>query len=328
MSRKKKKIYRAICVLVVLAVFVAAAVMCGRWLRGRWSSDTSSAASADSVPPSSSSTSSEAASSGNSASASDSSSAASQLPSPSSFVYSQPVVSETEKPMTGIYQGLTWRSPYARTADIFKHGRDLMLLNKYYELPESFEWQLVYWSNGEPVSAAELSSEDKDRVQAVDQSAYQPLSDMFAAARQAGVPLNMVSGFRSLRLQDDLFEILVEQYRNAGMSEEDSIKKANIERTFPGTSEHNTGLCFDLSSEGDWTLTVGFENTAQFKWLSEHAADYGFILRFPKDKEDITEIMYEPWHYRYVGVQAAKQMKAQNLCLEEYIQQLDASGKN
>ena len=84
----------------------------------------------------------------------------------------------------------------------------------------------------------------------------------------------------------------------------------------PGTSEHSLGLAVDLNS-----LEESFEQTAQFKWLIEHCAEYGFILRYPKDKEDITGISYEPWHYRYVGEDHAAKIMEQGLCLEEYVQQ-------
>ena len=109
-----------------------------------------------------------------------------------------------------------------------------------------------------------------------------------------------------------------------GLSEQDAINKANYERTFSGTSEHNTGLGFDILQSGNYTLSTSFENSAQFKWLMENAENYGFVLRYAKDKTDITGIMYEPWHFRYVGVEHAKKMNELGLCLEEYIEYLEA----
>lgn len=230
------------------------------------------------------------------------------------------------KTNSGIYAGVTWRSPYAQKADIFKHGRELMLLNNYYELPEDFEWNLVLWSTGEAVDAMSLNSAAYDKVQAVDAAAYQPLKDLFAAAKAAGVPLQLVSPYRSISLQDRLFGSLVKSGMNAGLSRDDAIKKANVQRTFSGTSEHNTGLGFDLSVAGNWSLTQSFDQTAQFKWLQQHAAEYGFILRYASDKVNITGIMYEPWHYRYVGVENAGKIKASGMCLEEYIEALEKNG--
>ncbi len=227
------------------------------------------------------------------------------------------------KTSDSFYKNVKYRSPKAKPADIFKHGRNLMLLNNTYELPEDFKWDLVYWSNGKSVDALSLNYKEYDQVFAVDRAAYQPLKDMFAAAEKAGVPLQMVSPYRSIQKQDRLFTESVNYYKNQGYSESEAIKKANISRTFTGTSEHNTGFGFDILEKGNWTLSEKFENTAQFKWLLENAENYGFILRYRKDKTDITGIMYEPWHFRYVGVEHAKKINSKNMCLEEYIAYLD-----
>lgn len=221
------------------------------------------------------------------------------------------------------YNNVKYRSPTAKKADIFKHGRNLMLLNNDWELPEDFKWDLVYWSNGQSVDALSLNYKQYDQVFAVDRAAYKPLKDMFAAAEKAGVPLQMVSPYRSIQKQDRLFTESVNYYMGQGYSESEAIKKANVSRTFTGTSEHNTGFGFDILEKGNWTLTEGFDKTAQFKWLMENAENYGFILRYQKDKTDITGIMYEPWHFRYVGTQHAKEINSKNMCLEEYIEYLD-----
>ena len=90
----------------------------------------------------------------------------------------------------------------------------------------------------------------------------------------------------------------------------------------PGFSEHNCGLAMDVGGSGDYTLEQTFANTPAYTWLMEHCADYGFILRFPEGKEDITGVIYEPWHYRYVGVEAARYIMDNDLCLEEYLAQV------
>jgi D-alanyl-D-alanine carboxypeptidase len=226
--------------------------------------------------------------------------------------------------LTGsFYDTVKYRSPDAVTADIFKHGRSLMLLNRQYELPEDFKWDLVYWSNGQYVDAMYLNCEERNSVQAVDRAAYQPLKDMFAAAESAGVPLQLVSAFRSIHLQDKLFTRSVNSYISQGYSETDAINKANYSRTFSGTSEHNTGLGFDILEKGNYSLSTSFENTNQFRWLMENAENYGFILRYAADKTTQTGIMYEPWHFRYVGVEHAKKINELGLCLEEYIDYLE-----
>ncbi|MGN0569229.1 MAG: M15 family metallopeptidase [Candidatus Fimenecus sp.] len=236
-----------------------------------------------------------------------------------------PTVTTTSKPLTGsFYDGITYRSPTAQPADIFKHGRELMLLNNDYELPEDFKWDLVYWSNGQSVDAMSLNSSKYDSLKAVDRAAYEPLKNLFKAASDAGVPLQLVSAYRSPDLQDRLFTRSVNSYMNQGYSKQEAIKKANYARTFSGTSEHNTGLGFDILQQGNFTLSESFENTAQFKWLSEHAEEYGFILRYRKDKISQTGIMYEPWHFRYVGVEHAKKINELDMCLEEYIAYLES----
>ena len=145
-----------------------------------------------------------------------------------------------------------------------------------------------------------------------------------AAAEKAGVPLQLVSAFRSIHLQDKLFTRSVNSYMSQGYSEADAINKANYSRTFSGTSEHNTGLGFDIMEKGNFSLSESFENTAQFRWLMENAEDFGFILRYAKDKTTQTGIMYEPWHFRYVGVEHAKKINELGMCLEEYINYLEA----
>lgn len=235
------------------------------------------------------------------------------------------VVVTTKPALTGsFYDTVKYRSPDAVPANIFKHGRSLMLLNRQYELPEDFKWDLVYWSNGQPVDAMYLNCEEKNSVKAVDKAAYKPLKDMFAAAQEAGVPLELVSAFRSIHLQDKLFTRSVNSYMSQGYSEADAINKANYSRTFSGTSEHNTGLGFDIMEKGNFSLSESFENTAQFKWLMENAENYGFILRYAENKTTQTGIMYEPWHFRYVGVEHAKKINELGMCLEEYINYLEA----
>ena len=92
----------------------------------------------------------------------------------------------------------------------------------------------------------------------------------------------------------------------------------------PGYSEHNCGLAADLNSPEHTGLDESFENTTAFRWLCEHAVEYGFILRYPKGAEDKTEITYEPWHWRYVGRENAAKISASGLCFEDYFAQLHA----
>ncbi len=143
---------------------------------------------------------------------------------------------------------------------------------------------------------------------------------MYQAALDDGVELVPISGYRSVERQTRNFENKIQKYIDDGYGEIEATQMAATIILPPGTSEHNAGLAMDICS-----LYESFENTEEFEWLSENAADYGFILRYPKDKQDITKIIYEPWHWRYVGVEAAKEMKASGECLEEYLGVVTAS---
>lgn len=151
-----------------------------------------------------------------------------------------------------------------------------------------------------------------------DRSAVGKLNQMMAQAYSDGVILYPVSAYRSTESQTRNFNKKLEENKAAGYSDEEAYAMTAQYIAVPGTSEHSLGLAVDLNS-----LDESFENTAQFKWLIEHCAEYGFILRYPKDKEDITGIAYEPWHYRYVGEDHAAKIMEQGLCLEEYVKQAE-----
>ena len=140
--------------------------------------------------------------------------------------------------------------------------------------------------------------------------------DMQAAASRDGVSLWIISAYRTLERQTELYQEKVEEYKNLGYNEGDAKIEAGKWVAVPGTSEHCLGYAADLCS-----LEENFENSDQFAWLQKHCAEYGFILRYPKDKVDITKISYEPWHYRYVGSKHAQMIMSQGLCLEEYLEQ-------
>ena len=146
--------------------------------------------------------------------------------------------------------------------------------------------------------------------------------EMQKAAAADGVTVWMQSGYRSVKYQTSLYEKKTQYYLNKGYDDAAAKEKAAAVVNPPGYSEHNCGLAADLNSPEHTGLDEGFENTAAFRWLCAHAGDYGFILRYPKDAEDKTEIIYEPWHWRYVGVENAARINASGLCFEEYIQTL------
>lgn len=139
----------------------------------------------------------------------------------------------------------------------------------------------------------------------------EPMQQFVAAAREEGLNVYLSSGYRSYEEQEYLFNRKAEQY-----GEEEAGKIVNR----PGTSEHQTGLACDITDTYYELKDSSLENTALYQWMSKHCQEYGFIIRYPKDKEDITGIIYEPWHFRYVGVTAAKYMVEHNLCLEEFVE--------
>ena len=148
--------------------------------------------------------------------------------------------------------------------------------------------------------------------------------EMQKAAATDGVTVWMQSGYRSVKYQTSLYERKTKYYLDKGYDNATAKEKAAAVVNPPGYSEHNCGLAADLNSPEHTGLDEGFEKTAAFRWLCEHAGDYGFILRYPKDAEDKTEIIYEPWHWRYVGVENAAKINASGLCFEDYIETLQS----
>ncbi len=140
---------------------------------------------------------------------------------------------------------------------------------------------------------------------------------MYDKALEDGIELTPVSGYRSYDLQVELFEDQIQlEIDNNGLDKTKATVAAATEVMIPGGSEHNAGLAMDICS-----LSESFEDTDEAAWLRENAADFGFILRYPKDAKSraITKVIYEPWHYRFVGVEAAKDITAKGVTLEEYL---------
>lgn len=150
--------------------------------------------------------------------------------------------------------------------------------------------------------------------QVVDSIIAQPLIDFAQGCKAAGLPVYLSSGYRSYDEQSYLF--------NRKLNQGYSFDVAKTIVAYPGTSEHQTGLCCDITDYYHELKDDSLENTDTFRWLNDHCAEYGFILRYPKDKsggaDTVTGCIYEPWHFRYVGTEAAQYIKANNLCLEEF----------
>ena len=175
----------------------------------------------------------------------------------------------------------------------------LTLVNSGYRISDSYSPDLVYVCG---------SGERLDRKVA------EHYEKMYNAALEDGVTLTPCSGYRSYETQERNYNRKIDFYVGQGYSYDDAKIKAATIIMPPGSSEHNLGYAMDIVCVDEW-----FEDTDEFKWLQENAADYGFIMRYPKDKQDITKVIYEPWHWRYVGVETAKELKESGLVLEEYM---------
>lgn len=150
--------------------------------------------------------------------------------------------------------------------------------------------------------------------------------EMQAAAAADGITVWMQSGYRSVDYQTTLYNNKTQQFLNQGYDEATAREMAANVVNPPRYSEHNCGLAADLNCPEYTALEPGFEDTAAFDWLCQHAGDYGFILRYPKGEaaEAVTEITYEPWHWRYVGPENAARINASGLIFEQYIAELQS----
>lgn len=186
-------------------------------------------------------------------------------------------------------------------------------------LPYELDWRLRLVNQSNPLPA-DFTVETKKLAngKAFDARAIDDLQAMLDQADLDGIDLLVVSAHRTMDYQVMLINKKVNYYINQGYTEEEAYNIAKTIVAVPGTSEHNLGLAADIVCTTYQTLDSGFEQTDAFAWLKEHAWEYGFILRFPADKQEITGIIYEPWHYRYVGRDRAKEISAEGICLEEW----------
>ena len=182
----------------------------------------------------------------------------------------------------------------------------ILLVNKNNKLPDDYEVILKTLP---------------DRTNKAAEEAYQPMCDMLKAARQDGMVLEVCSSYRSVKRQKELFEEDMRALVRRGYSYLDAYDEVARETMPPGYSEHSTGLAFDIVALDYQMLDQKQETTEENQWLREHCAEYGFILRYPKDKEDITGIDYESWHFRYVGVEIAEYIMENGISLEEFLEE-------
>lgn len=176
---------------------------------------------------------------------------------------------------------------------------ELVLVNSKNSIPKNYDIELTKLSNGE----------------CVDERIYPALQQMFDDARSQGVNPTVREGFRTRDDQEKIMQNRINKYISEGYSKAQAKNKAGEEVASPGTSEHELGIAVDINAAN------GSSSEEVYSWLSKNAYKYGFILRYPSGKETITGIEYEPWHYRYVGKESAKEIYNRQITLEEYLKQ-------
>ena len=179
----------------------------------------------------------------------------------------------------------------------------LVLVNKWNEMEAGYVPDLTVLAEGHKVDSRIADS---------------PM-DMIHAAKKDGYYIYILSSYRDMEKQIDLYEAEVEKWIREGYEQEAAEEKAGTVVAFPGTSEHHLGLAVDLVSSEHIKLDQDAEKTKGYQWLVAHCQEYGFILRYPNNASDITGIIYEPWHFRYVGEVAAAEIMEAGITLEEYL---------
>ena len=180
----------------------------------------------------------------------------------------------------------------------------LTLVNPWNTIPEGWTVDLVSIGNGHRV----------------DRACYNDLMEMLAACKEAGLRPMVKSSYRSQSTQKQLHENKVRQWKGYGYSEDEARKQAAAIVAVPGTSEHQLGWAVDIVDASYQVLNEKQATMPAQIWLMEHSWEYGFILRYPVGKSDVTGIIYEPWHYRWVGRDNARAIYESGLCLEEYLE--------
>lgn len=177
---------------------------------------------------------------------------------------------------------------------------NLILVNRWNPIPEDYEVTLTQLRNDE----------------AVDSRIYPDLQQMFDDARAEGLIPMISSSYRTTQMQQELYDEKIAEYTAQGYSWEKAQELAEQWVAMPGTSEHQLGIAVDITTE-DWSVQ---DASVIWEWLAKNSYRYGFILRYPADKTEITGVANEPWHFRYVGYEAAQEIFQQGVCLEEYLE--------
>lgn len=191
-------------------------------------------------------------------------------------------------------------------------------------LPVTGDWMLLLVNCWNPLPEDfAVETAGVERGYEVDARVVEPLTRMLADCRAAGLEPLICSAYRTHAYQVGLFDRQVRKQQWLGLEGGDAVAAAAEVVAQPGTSEHQTGLAVDLCAEDYQLLDEKQEETPEFQWLAAHCAEYGFILRYPPGTTEITGIIYEPWHFRYVGEAAAKEIMDAGITLEEYLAEQD-----
>lgn len=182
-------------------------------------------------------------------------------------------------------------------------------------------WNMVLVNGEHPMEDGYVPQlKELEEGLSVDARIIDAAKDMLSDAKKAGLHIDICSAYRSVERQEQVFGESMKERVKDGMSYWDAFNETSLNVAVPGTSEHALGLALDLISNQYTELDERQETTAEAKWLKENCHKYGFILRYPPEKTNITGIIYEPWHYRYVGVEDATKIMKLGITLEEYLQ--------
>lgn len=191
-------------------------------------------------------------------------------------------------------------------------------------LPATEDWMLTLVNCWNPLPEDfSVETAEVERGYEMDTRAVKPLQRMLADCRTAGLEPLICSAYRTHDYQVDLFRKQVRKQQGFGLDGEAALAAAAEIVAQPGTSEHQTGLAVDLCAFDYQILDEGQEETPEFRWFAAHCAEYGFILRYRPGTTEITGIIYEPWHFRYVGEAAAREIMDAGITLEEYLAEQD-----
>lgn len=182
-------------------------------------------------------------------------------------------------------------------------------------------WNMVLVNGEHPMEEGYVPQlKELDEGLSLDSRIIDAAKEMLSDAKEAGLHIDICSAYRSVERQEQVFGESMKERVKDGMSYWDAFNETSLNVAIPGTSEHALGLALDLISNQYTELDERQETTAEAKWLKENCHKYGFILRYPPEKTNITGIIYEPWHYRYVGVEDATEIMKLGITLEEYLQ--------